>query len=493
MRDPGARDASSMFSTRLGWTLALTASAWFLFALDRLVVATALPGIRSDLGADLAGAQWVVDAYTLAFAVLLLTGAALGDRFGRRRVFLIGVVVFTAGSAAAALAPSIGLLIAARAVQGAGAATAAPVALTLVGAATPARRRGTVLGAWGAIGGLGAALGPLVGGGLTGSLGWPWIFAINVPLGLALVPLARRRLVESRGPSRTIDVRGILLSGAGLLGVVWAVIRAGGGWARVDVAVAGLGGAALLALFVVAQHRARAPMLPLRFFRSRAFTAATLASVGMYAALFGGVFLVAQLFETTWAASPWQAGLWMFPMAVMPMLLAPVGGLLGDRVGTRPVLATGAAMVASGLAWTAYVARSGAYAELVPALVVIGAGSGLFFAPVAAVLLAAVAPDEQGQASGVAGAVRELAAVLGVAVLGAVLAGHGGDPAAGVGLALWLGAGIAALGSLAALALPRSRPPQVVHLPVHQEVSRWNRSRHTGAPSSVEPPTRSAA
>jgi EmrB/QacA subfamily drug resistance transporter len=483
-----------MFSTRLGWTLALTASAWFLFALDRLVVATALPAIRSDLGADLAGAQWVVDAYTLAFAVLLLTGAALGDRFGRRRMFAVGLAVFTAGSAAAVLAPSIGVLVAARAVQGAGAALAAPVALTLLGAATPARRRGTVLGAWGAIGGLGAALGPLVGGGLTEAIGWPWIFAINVALGLALVPLARRRLVESTGPSRPIDARGIVLSGVGLFGVVWAVIRAGGAGARTDVAVAGLAGATLLVLFVVAQRRTQAPMLPLRFFRSRAFTAATLASVGMYAALFGGVFLIAQLFQTTWAASPWQAGLWLFPMAVMPMLLAPVGGLLGDRIGARPVLATGAAMVASGLAWTAYVAGSGSYAALVPALVVIGAGSGLFFAPVAAVLLSAVAPDEQGQASGAAGAVRELAAVLGVAVLGAVLAGHTGTGAApAAGAALWLGAGIAAAGSLAALVLPRIPTPQVVRqLPVHEETAQWNRTRSRRL-SSAEPPTRNAA
>lgn len=470
-----------MFSSRLGWTLALTASAWFLFALDRLVVATALPGIRADLGADLADAQWVIDAYTLAFAVLLLTGAALGDRFGRRRVFAIGLAVFTAGSAAAALAPSIDVLVAARAVQGAGAATAAPVALTLLSAATPARRRGTVLGAWGAIGGLGAALGPLVGGGLTEAVGWPWIFAINVPLGLALVPLARRRLVESTGPGRTVDGRGIALSGAGLLGVVWAVIRAGEGGAGVDVAVAGLGGALLLALFVVAQVRARAPMLPLRFFRSRAFTAATLASVGMYAALFGGVFLVAQLLQTTWAASPWEAGLRLFPMAVMPMLLAPVGGLLNDRVGARPVLVTGAALVAAGLGWTAYVAGSGSYPALLPALVAIGAGSGLFFAPVATVLLAAVAPDDQGRASGVAGTVRELAAVFGVAVFGAVLAGEGGGPA------LWLAAGTAAAGVLAALALPRNRPLQVVRrLPVEKETHRWN-------PPSARPPEQSAA
>jgi len=220
---------------RLVGTLAVTGSAWLLIALDRLVVATALPEIRAGLGADLAGAQWVVDAYTLSFAVFLLTGAALGDRFGRRRVFAVGLTLFTVASLAAALAPTIGALVAARAVQGAGAALIAPVALTLLHAATPAQRRGTVLGAWGAIGGLGAALGPVVGGGLTEGLGWQWVFWINVPLGVTLVPLACRHLDESRGPLRPIDARGVVLSGVGLACLVWAVIRAGDGWGRPDV------------------------------------------------------------------------------------------------------------------------------------------------------------------------------------------------------------------------------------------------------------------
>ncbi len=494
-----------MFNTRLAWTLAVTASAWFLLALDRLVVATALPGIRSDLGADLAGAQWVVDAYTLSFGVLLLTGAAMGDRFGRRRMFVIGVALFTAGSAAAALASSIGALVAARAVQGAGAAIAAPVSLTLLSAATPAPRRGAVFGAWGAIGGLGAALGPLVGGGLTEALGWHWVFWINVPLGVVLVPLASRRLEESSGPRRPIDVRGIVLSGVGLLGVVWAVIKAGGGWERPAVLAAFAGGVTALLLFGVAQSRASAPMLPMRFFRSRAFTAASLASVGMYAALFGGLFLMTQLFQAGWGASPWQAGLWLLPMAVMPMLLAPVGGLLSDRLGARPLLTLGASLVAAGLAWTAVVAGSGSYAALVPALIMIGVGSGLYFAPVAAVVIAAVAPHEQGQASGAAAAVRELAAVLGVALLGAVLAGHdesgtSATAAAGVGPALWVGAVLAASGALAARAVPRNRPLQVVRRLSHEkENPEWSPVLSAGSDRtrrrsrSAWPSTRSAA
>lgn len=451
-----------MFTSHLARTLAATASAWFLLALDRLVVVTALPRIRADLGAGLADAQWVVDAYTLSFAVLLLTGAALGDRFGRRRMFAVGLGLFTAGSAAAALAPVIGALVAARVVQGAGAAIAAPVALTLLNTAAPAHRRGAVLGAWGAIGGLGAALGPVVGGGLTAMVGWPWIFWINVPIGAVLVPLAWRLLDESRGPRRPIDARGVALSGVGLLGVVWAVIRAGADGVSLSVAAAFAGGTSALAAFVVVQRRAAAPMLPPHLFRSRSFTAAILASFGMYAALFGGLFLLTQLFQTGWGASPWQSGLWLLPMAAMPMLVTPVGGLLTDRLGARPLLAAGATLVASGLAWIGLAAGAGAPSAILVPLVMIGAGSGLFFAPAAAAALTAVAPHERGQASGVASAVRELGAVLGVAVLGAVLAQHtGGAPAAvvvGVRQAMAVGVLLAVSGALAALTLPRLHP-----------------------------------
>ena len=340
-----------------GWTFAVTSSAWFLFALDRLVVTTALPAIRTDLGADLAGAEWTVNAYTLSFVVLLLAGAAMGDRFGRRRMFAVGVGLFTAGSAAAALAPTVGTLIAARAVQGAGGAIFAPLSLTMLSAATPLQRRGAVLGAWGGIGGLGAAVGPLLGGGLATFVGWQWIFWLNVPLGLALVPLARLRLRESHGPHRIIDPCGVALSGAGLLGIVWAVARAGSvGWARPEVPAALSVGALALVLFVAFQLRAPAPMLPMRFFRSRAFTVANLTALAMYAALFGALFLVTQLFQTGLGDDPLEAGLHMLPLVVMPMLLAPVGGALSDRLGTRPLMVLGVALVAAGLAWIAAVA-----------------------------------------------------------------------------------------------------------------------------------------
>jgi EmrB/QacA subfamily drug resistance transporter len=449
-------------ATGLGWTFTITSSAWFVFALDRLVVTTALPTIRKDLGAGLAGAEWTINAYTLSFAVLLLAGAALGDRFGRRRMFAVGMALFTAGSAAAALAPTIGTLVAARVLQGVGGAIFAPLALTLLSAATRPERRGAVLGAWGGIGGLGACVGPLVGGGLTGWVGWQWIFWLNVPLGLALVPLARWRLQESHGPHRALDLRGVALSGAGMFCLVWAVIRAGAdGWASIEVLLPLGSGVLALAAFVAWQLRAPAPMLPMRFFRSRAFTAANLAALAMYAPLFGSLFLVTQLLQNGLGSSPLEAGVRMLPMVVMPMLITPIGGALSDRFGTRPLMVLGVALVAVGLAWMAAVTAPGvSYPALVPAMIMIGGGSALFFAPVAATVLGAVAPHEQGQASGAATTVRELAVVLGVAVLGAVFAGHGGldSPAhvvAGIVPALWLGSGLAAAGVLAALALPR--------------------------------------
>ena len=395
-------------------TFAVTSCAWFLFALDRLAVTTALPTIRSDLGADLVGAEWTVNAYTLAFALLLIGGAALGDRFGRRRMFAVGIATFTAGSAAAASATDVGALVAARAVQGAGAAIFVPLAMTLLTVATPAERRGRALGAWGGIGGLGAALGPLLGGALTALAGWQSIFWINVPLGLALVALAGPCLAESRGPRTGLD------------------------------------------------------LLPLRLFRSRAFTTANAVALLFYAALFGGLFLVTQLIQVGLGAAPLDAGLRLLPMAAMPMLLAPVGGALADRFGARPPMVLGVALVAAGAAGLAAGTAPGVtYGALVAPLFLMGAGSGLFFAPVVHAVLGAVPPHEHGTASGVSTTVRELAVVLGVTVLGAVFAAHGDldSPArtlAGVAPALWFGAALAAVAVPVALALParpRSRSP----------------------------------
>src|SRR5947199_2199137 len=257
------------------WTFAITSVALVMTTLDNLVVTTALPVIRRDLHAGLSGLEWTVNAYTLTFAVLLITGAALGDRFGRRRLFVIGLGIFTLASAAAALAPSIDVLIAARAVQGLGGAIVTPLTLTILSSAVPANRRGLVVGAWGGISGLAVAIGPLVGGAIVEGLSWQWIFWLNVPIGLLLAPVAYSRLEESHGPAGGLDLRGLVLASAGLFGIVWGLVRGNSvGWGSPEIVGSLVVGAVVVALFVLWELRAEAPMLPMRFFRSRTFTLA---------------------------------------------------------------------------------------------------------------------------------------------------------------------------------------------------------------------------
>src|SRR5438270_1194607 len=232
--------------TRTIWTFAITSAAVFMATLDNLVVTTALPVIRKDLHASIVSLEWTVNAYTLTFAVLLLTGAALGDRFGRRRMLAIGLGIFTLSSAAAALAPSAGALIAARAAQGVGGAIVTPLTLTLLSAAVPSEKRGLALGAWGGIGGLAVATGPLVGGAVVQGISWQWIFWLNVPIGLVVIPLAARQLRESHGPSGRLDLRGLGLASAGLLGIVWGLVRGNTvGWGSTEIVAAVFAGAVL--------------------------------------------------------------------------------------------------------------------------------------------------------------------------------------------------------------------------------------------------------
>src|SRR6266566_1530509 len=274
------------------WTFAITSLALVVVTLDNLVVTTALPVIRKDLGASIESLEWTVNAYTLTFAVLLLTGAALGDRFGRRRMFSIGLVIFTLASAAAALAPSIDALVAARALQGLGGAIVMPLTLTILSAAVPAERRGLALGAWGGISGLAVAFGPLVGGAVVDGISWHWIFWLNVPIGLVLVPLALRRLDETHGPIQKLDLPGLGLASAGLFGIVWGLVRGNSlGWSSAEIVTALAAGAALVAAFVAWELRAEHPMLPMRFFRNKTFALANVSSLFMFFGMFGSIFL----------------------------------------------------------------------------------------------------------------------------------------------------------------------------------------------------------
>src|SRR3954452_18509025 len=407
---------------RARWTLAIVSIALFMTTLDNLVVSTALPSIRKSLGASIESLEWTVNAYTLSFAVLLLTGAALGDRFGRRRMFLIGVGAFTFSSAAAALAPSTTALVAARALQGAGAALVLPLTLTLLSEAVDESKRGLALGIWSGVSGLGVALGPLVGGIVVSGLSWEYIFWLNVPIGLALIPLAARHLDESYGPDRHLDLPGLALAAAGLLGIVFGVGRGQAlRWSSAATVAWLAAGPALLATFVAWELRAKAPMLPMRFFRSRAFAATNGVSLAMFFGAFGSIFLLAQFFQTAKDYSPLEAGLRTLPWTAMPIFVAPIAGVLSDRIGSRPLMATGLALQSIAIGWLAIVsAPTVAYSSLVVPFVLAGAGMALVFAPAANAVLGAVRPDEAGKASGATNAIRELGGVLGVAVLASV-------------------------------------------------------------------------
>jgi EmrB/QacA subfamily drug resistance transporter len=449
------------------WTFAISSIALFMVTLDNLVVTTALPVIRKSLGAGITDLEWTVNAYTLTFAVLLLTGAALGDRFGRRRLFAIGLGIFTLASAAAALAPSVEALIAARAAQGIGGAIVTPLTLTILSAAVPAEKRGVALGAWGGISGLAVAIGPLVGGAVTEGIAWQWIFWLNVPIGLVLAPLALRRLSESHGPSTRLDLPGLALASAGLLGIVWGLVRGNqAGWSSLEIAGSLTLGAALLAAFVTWELRAPAPMLPMRFFRSRTFSFTNAASLAMFFGMFGSIFLLSQFLQTAQGYSPLAAGLRVLPWTVAPVFVAPIAGALSDRVGGHPLIVAGLALQAAALAWMAAVTEPDvAYTSLVGPFIVAGIGMAFFFAPVANVILGSVRPEEEGQASGANNAIRELGGVFGVAVLASVFSGYGsyGSPQTfvdGLTPAVGLGAIVVGIGALLALGIPRLRRTQ---------------------------------
>jgi EmrB/QacA subfamily drug resistance transporter len=450
--------------TRTIWTFAITSAAVFMATLDNLVVTTAIPVIRKDLHASVESLEWTVNAYTLTFAVLLLTGAALGDRFGRRRMLAVGLGIFTAASAAAALAPSANALIAARAAQGVGGAIITPLTLTILSAGVPANRRGAFIGAWSGIAGLAVAFGPLVGGAVVSGISWHWIFWLNVPIGVVLIPLALRRLEETHGPAGRLDLPGLGLASAGLTGIVWGLVRGHGqGWTSPEILTALTAGAAVFALFVLWELRAKEPMLPMRFFRNRVFALANVASLLMFFGMFGSIFLLSQFFQTVQGYSPLGSGLRILPWTIMPMFVAPVAGALSDKIGGARLMGIGLTLQAGGLASLAAISTpTTPYWHLVAPFMVSGIGMAMFWAPVANVVLAAVRPEEEGQASGAQNAIRELGGVFGVAVLATVWSHYGSYRTGtsfvdGMTPAIWIGAAVVLLGAVAAFLIPHRR------------------------------------
>ncbi|GGW70223.1 DHA2 family efflux MFS transporter permease subunit [Streptomyces galilaeus] len=434
----------------------------FMVALDNLVVSTALHTLAVDLRANTQELQWFVNAYVLSFACLLMTGAALGDRFGRRRVFVAGVVLFTLASAGCGLADTSGQLIAFRAVQGIGAAAVMPLSLTLLSQAVPERLRGMALGVWSGVSGLAVAMGPVVGGAVVEGLDWRWMFWINVPVCLIAIPLVLFALRESSLPGARLDIAGMVLAAAGLCAVVWAIVHGEpDGWTSATVLGAFAAGVVLLAVFVAWEARVAQPMLPLSFYRVRAFTLTNLVSAAMYFGVFGSLFLLAQYLQIAPPRTPLEAGVRTLPWTLMPMFVAPVAGLLIDKVGGGRLMALGLFLQGVGLGWINLVTGTDtAYSSLVGPMIVAGVGMGLVFAPTAAVVLGSVPAEHAGKASGANTTVREIGGALGIAVLSTVFVAHGGmrgpqDFVDGLRPAVWVGVAVVLLGALCALGIPR--------------------------------------
>jgi EmrB/QacA subfamily drug resistance transporter len=413
---------------RVIWTMVLAPIGVFLTSLDIVVVATALPVVRTHLHANLADLEWTINAYNLVLACLLMTGAALGDRFGRRRVFVTGLVVFSLASAAAALSTTVGTLIVARMAQGVGAAVVMPLTLTLIIDAFPTGRRGAAIGVWGGVTGLGVAAGPVVGGAITEGLSWQWIFWVNVPIGLLVALLSALRLRESHGPRTALDLPGLVLAGAGAFALTWAPVRApSAGWSSAEVLGALAVGVVLLAAFAAWERRTAHPLLPFGHFTRRGFAVANAVAFGQQVSLIGSLFMISQLLQIGMGYSPFAAGLRILVWNGTLMVVAPAAGALADRFGDRPIMAAGMALQAAGLGWLAEVTRPGVtYGTLVPPLIVAGVGISMGFPTVANMVTGAVSTDDAGVAAGTNSSLRELGSVFGVAIVAVVFAGYGG-------------------------------------------------------------------
>lgn len=436
----------------------------FMASLDNLVVTNALPVMQADLGATIEELQWFLNAYSLAFASLILMAVALGDRLGRKKVFLAGIALFTAASVACAVATTPEALIIARVVQGAGGAAVLPLSLALLAGAVPDRLRPVAIGIWGGVGGLGVALGPLIGGAVVEGMSWHAIFWLNVPIGIAALALGWWSLRESHGARARLDVVGLVLAVTSVFALVFGIVRGNdAGWTSTEVLLGLVGGAVLLVAFLVWEARVREPLMPLGLFRDRSFSAANAVAVLFSIGIFGAVFILIQFMQVVQGESPLSAGVKTMPWTMAPLVVAPLTGLIAPRVGTRALIVTGTTLQAVGLAWFALVlAPDVAYATMIPAFIAAGVGMGLVFAPSATAVLAHMAPQNHAKASGTNSTLREIGVALGIAILTAVFTGAGGDftPTEYTDAAipaLWTGVAFLLLATVAGLALPAGR------------------------------------
>jgi EmrB/QacA subfamily drug resistance transporter len=452
---------------RLGWVLVLTSAAYFMVALDATVVATAPPRMQADLHVGLTSLQWTLNSYGIAFAAGIITAAALGDRFGRRLIFSLGLVIFTIASGACALAPNASALIAARTVQGLGGAIVLPLSLTILTTAFPAQRRATIVGIYGGLAGLAVAAGPLLGGAVTQGINWHWIFWINVPVGVAAVLLSLRLLPESHGARERLDLIGVGLVTGGVVAIVWALVRANqAGWASPEIVTTLTAGVVLLVAFIAWENRVSQPMVPLRLFRDRAFAIGNVTTFFMSGAIFAGAYLVAEEFQFARGYSPLSTGIRLLPFFGMPMIISPLAGALSDKTGRRPVMVTGLALLSGGFIWVALKGSlTTSWIELTLALLVSGIGISMALPTVPTAVLNAVAPREMGKASGINYMAQRLGGVFAIAISTAVFTanGHLGTPASvtdGFKPAFAACAGFALLATVSAVAITsRTREP----------------------------------
>ncbi|GAA2583261.1 DHA2 family efflux MFS transporter permease subunit [Microbacterium binotii] len=444
--------------------VAATSLPMFMATLDNLVMTNALPVLHTELGASVEQLQWFVNAYTLAFASTILLAAALGDRLGRRSVFLVGIAIFGIGSVLAALSTDPTQLIVARAVQGFGGAGVLPLSLALLSGGVSVQRRPLAIGIWGGVSGLGVAVGPLVGGAVMEGWNWQAIFWLNVPVAIVAIPLALFALGNDRGERARIDVLGTLMSGVGVLALVHAIVRGNDdGWGSASVVGEIAVAAVLIAFFVVWQWRAKAPLMPLRLYRDRSFALTNVVGFAFSFGTFGAVFLLIQYLQVVQGASPLEAALQTTPWTIAPMFVAPLAGVFSGRIGTRALMVAGLAFQAVALAWIATMLSTTLdYPSLIAPFLLAGIGMGLVFAPSATALLATLGLVDHAKASGVNSTLREIGVALGTAVMTAIFVGAGGQllPDSYVDAArpaVYVGAAMLVIAAVAALWLPPGR------------------------------------
>jgi EmrB/QacA subfamily drug resistance transporter len=410
---------------RKWWTLVAVSFGLFMIMLDNTIVNVALPTIQSSLHLQISELEWVVTGYALTFGALMLTGGKLADLMGRRRIFVVGLVIFTASSLACGLADEASLLIGARVVQGVGAALMNPATLSIIVATFPARQRGTAIGIWAGVSALALAIGPLVGGVIAENLSWSWIFFINVPVGVLGVAAAYLFIDESRDTSQEQrpDVPGLVTSTLGLFALSYALIEANNyGWTSARILISFGIAAVSLTAFVVLEHFQRLPMLELGLFRNRGFAGANTVMLLVGLAMFGVFFYVSLYVQRVIGYSPIEAGASFLPWTVLIIILAPMAGRLSDRVGPRPLVVGGMVVITGSLLIFASLGENATFWNLLPAMLLGGVGMSAAMAPVTAAAMQSVRPDKAGVGSAVLNSMRQVGGSLGIAIMGAIVA-----------------------------------------------------------------------